>query len=54
MSVDALTALLVAITGVIGAVTVLVKQLQSDRLLKTHVQLHGKDAHPAPDQAAAE
>lgn len=54
MSVDAWTALFVAIAGVIAAVTALLKQLQTDGLLRQHVQMHASDAHPAPDKAAAE
>lgn len=51
MSVGAITALLGAIAGVIVAVTALVKQLESDKLLKAHVQLHANDAHPATGEA---
>lgn len=54
MSIQAWAGLLVALAGVISAVTALIKQWQAGRQLRQHVQAHGKDAHPAPDKAAAE
>lgn len=53
MSIQAWAGLLVALAGVITAVTALVKQWQAGRQLSQHVQAHGEDAHPAPGKTAA-
>lgn len=52
MTIDAVTALVVAIAGVIGAITALVKQYQSARQLQQHVQTPAADAHPPAAPAA--
>lgn len=52
MTMAAITALIVAITGLVAALAALYKQWQAGRQVQAHVQAHASEVHPPADPAA--
>lgn len=53
MSLAGWATLLASLAGVITAVATLLRQLQSEKTVQAHMQLHATDAHPGPDGTPA-